>query len=75
MKYTVFTAVLTLATLVAGSPITVSTHQASTDSDDGSVEKRTSGMSRLYACTDDNFKGHCEHLSSPYDQCSESFVC
>ncbi|MCJ1246145.1 hypothetical protein MMC30_003350 [Trapelia coarctata] len=58
MKFPVVTAVLTLATLAAGSPIAVPTNIISTDSTAGSIEKRSETRGGLYACTDDNFRGH-----------------
>jgi len=74
MKLSAAAVVFTLATLVAGSPIAVSTKTASTNSVDGSIEKRSSTTGGLYPCTNDNFGGHCEHLSMTFDKCCESPV-
>ena len=60
MKFSILTAALPLTVLVAGSPIAVSTNTSSVDEP---LEKRA-GFG-FYACTDEDWKGFCQHVVPP----------
>jgi hypothetical protein len=71
MKFITIAAIFALATVVAGSPIALSTSTSTADSVAEPVEKRSPSVSGLYACTGEDFGGQCEYLSSPFNQCSK----